>query len=617
MSKITKEHLIRRAKKFFKKEKYENCIKTSNKILKMDPDYLEAYMLKLRSLQLIDRKVSVDDYEKTVLEYLNHSPKDEKDYLMAIDYLSSFGIFDSTSIADEGIKMHPDSYDLLLSSLKTLFYDYEKFDEDMEYVDSLSKTSKFWKKILYFKANIYREEEQYAEALEIYNEILNHSRDLETLSRKLRVLKTLAKDDEALEILDKMIEEDDEKNWALVNKELYFQVEDEPPSTELIDEVIKNNPEYGFAYYGKASVLSDMEKYDAAKEYLDKALKYDEILNNNGDFKFLSAYLAYNGCDDRNTAKNLLREVDITDYSYYDSADLDTTMILHDMFLKEENDPNGIQFLELDGNMDFDETDFFKDPNYVVSHTIFYKNHDSQMVDMRIYNNPMNSNQSEITDILGYIEGIELYDDTPEKKDLKTVEDYEHAISEFYDLKGDEYFKEHEGVFWKLHETRPFMMWLLDYSALLWEQNIDKYKSIDLLEYLLVLNPDDNQGARDVLMTRLLELNRIKEFEKYSLEYDDFGAFTLYNNALFAIKNKENDRKIKSLLKKAVEFNEHIIPYLTNKKPIPKNLPEMYSYGDLNEADYYATIAIKAWNEDEIAMKKMNEYIQSLKRDFS
>ena len=43
MSRTTKEILIKRANKFFKSEKFEKCIKTSNKILKRYPVELDIY----------------------------------------------------------------------------------------------------------------------------------------------------------------------------------------------------------------------------------------------------------------------------------------------------------------------------------------------------------------------------------------------------------------------------------------------------------------------------------------------------------------------------------------------------------------------------------------------
>ncbi|MDR3292227.1 MAG: hypothetical protein LBT10_08800 [Methanobrevibacter sp.] len=624
MSKITKDKLIKRAKKLFKRENYENCIKTANKILKMDSNYLEAYIFKLDSFIRLDKKINIDDFEETVLGYLTHSPKDEGNYLVAIYYIilmDKIELIDKlgllTYIINEGMLSHPESYDILLLRLKVL-YENSEFEETIEYLDNLAKTNKFWKDILYFKANIYMEEDKYDKSLEVYNKILNDSRDLDTLSRKIRTLQLIERDDEALEILDGMIDDNDEKNWALVNKGLHYQDQDETLAMEFIDEAIKNDPEYGFAYYGKASVLAQIDEYDDAAKYLDKALTYDVNLSDNADFIFLSAIICYHGDDDGIAALEHLSRIDFIDYCYYDTTDLLLEMF-HDIISEGIFESDGTPNINIDGDFNFDKEtmDLFKKSNVNAIHVIFYKNHDSHFVDTRIYNNPVDNNLSpEIIDMIESGEDVELYDDTPEKRDLTTVEDYEQALSDFHDLKGDEYFKEHKGRFWKLHETRPFMMWLFDYSALLWDEEIDKDKSIDLLKYMIELNPSDNQGARDILMTRLLELDRLKEFKEYNLEYDDYGSFTLYNNVLLAIKNKKNDAKIKSLLKKAIEFNEHVITYLTNKKPIPQTLPEVYSYGGLDEAEYYVIIAIKAWNNDEIAMKKLNEYIQSLKRDF-
>jgi hypothetical protein len=346
---------------------------------------------------------------------------------------------------------------------------------------------------------------------------------------------------------------------------------------------------------GKASVLAQKEEYGDAKEYLVKSLKYDENIDKNPDFIFLTGYISYYADDNIENARKLLLKITFMDYNYHDSMDL-TLKIICDLYIEKIHEDE-IQHLNIDRDFDLngDSMDSFKNSNIAAFHTIFYKNHDSHLVNMYAYSNPVNNDlPPEIVEMMESGE-VELYNDMPEKRDLTTVEDYEEALSDFYDLKGDEYFKEYQGQFWKLYETRPFMMWLLDYSALLWDEEIDKDKSIDLLKYMIKLNSSDNQGVRDILLTRLLELNKLKEFKKYSLEYyKDFGSFALYNNALLAIKNKKTDVEIKSLLKKAIKFNEHVIPFLINEKPIPENLPEAYSLGGLDEAEYYATIAIKA-----------------------
>ncbi|MDR3222134.1 MAG: hypothetical protein LBT66_00145 [Methanobrevibacter sp.] len=214
----------------------------------MDPNFLEACIFKLKSLEYVDKEINPKDYEETILEYLNHSPKDEKNYLFAIYSLFNINNFDLIeSVTNEALLLHPDSHDILSSTLKSLLY-ADDFEKSIKYLDNLSKTSKFLKDILHFKALVYRDEEEYDKSLDVYNEILNDSRDLDRLSRKIKTLKFMERDDEALELLDRMIDDNDEKNWALVNKGLYYQDQDETLAMKFIDEVIENDPEYGFAY---------------------------------------------------------------------------------------------------------------------------------------------------------------------------------------------------------------------------------------------------------------------------------------------------------------------------------------------------------------------------------
>jgi tetratricopeptide (TPR) repeat protein len=98
--------------------------------------------------------------------------------------------------------------------------DCDKFEENMNYVDNLSKTNKNWKNILYLKSNYYNDLRNYDKSLEIYDEILKYCKDFETITRKLKIFEILGKDEEAFEIINKLMDED--KNWALVSKAIYY-----------------------------------------------------------------------------------------------------------------------------------------------------------------------------------------------------------------------------------------------------------------------------------------------------------------------------------------------------------------------------------------------------------
>ena len=206
---------------------------------------------------------------------------------------------------------------------------------------------------------------------------------------------------------------------------------------------------------------------------------------------------------------------------------------------------------------------------------------------------------------------VELFEDyvIDETNPLETIEDYQRAIDLFKTTKGEEYFKEHTGYFWGMHETRPFMMHLLEQAMLLWVDN-QKEKAVNQLEYILELNPDDNQGIRYILISFYLELNKLKEAENLlNFFEEEYSAQWDFSELLFAIKNKKDKNSIKNLYKDAIESNEYVIPLLTGKKKMPTSLPQFYSTGDENEAIIYVDLAFKAWNDDKVAMNALKKLL--------
>src|SRR5690606_12880548 len=119
-------------------------------------------------------------------------------------------------------------------------------------------------------------------------------------------------------------------------------------------------------------------------------------------------------------------------------------------------------------------------------------------------------------------EDIEFFEDyvIDEDNPMETIEDYQRAIDLFRSTKGEEYFEENKGHFWGMLETRPFMMHLLEQAILLWDAG-GRDRAVSQLQYLLKLNPNDNQGVRYVLMSRLLELDRLDEAQKLFDFYDE------------------------------------------------------------------------------------------------
>lgn len=207
-------------------------------------------------------------------------------------------------------------------------------------------------------------------------------------------------------------------------------------------------------------------------------------------------------------------------------------------------------------------------------------------------------------------EDIELFEDyvIDEDNPMETIEDYQRAIDLFRSTKGEEYFEENKGHFWGMLETRPFMMHLLEQTMLLWDAG-GRDRAVSQLQYLLELNPNDNQGVRYVLMSRLLELDRLDEAQELFDFYDEeYSADWLFSKLLFSIKSNQDKSIIEELYEEAVEENEFIVPFLVGKKKIPQSLPSFYSPGDENEAIIYVDLAQMVWKKNKNAIKMLKKF---------
>lgn len=205
---------------------------------------------------------------------------------------------------------------------------------------------------------------------------------------------------------------------------------------------------------------------------------------------------------------------------------------------------------------------------------------------------------------------IELFEDyvIDDDNPLETIEDYQRAIDLFRSTKGEKYFEENKGYFWGMLESRPFMIHLLEQAMLLWDAG-QRDRAVSQLQYLLELNPNDNQGVRYILMNRLLELDRLDEAQELFDFYDEeYSADWLFSKLLLSIKSNQNKDIIEELYEEAVEENEFIIPFLVGKKKIPKVLPSFYSPGDENEAIIYVDLAQMAWKKNKKAIKMLKKF---------
>jgi tetratricopeptide (TPR) repeat protein len=171
---------------------------------------------------------------------------------------------------------------------------------------------------------------------------------------------------------------------------------------------------------------------------------------------------------------------------------------------------------------------------------------------------------------------------------------YEKGIQIGKQRFGGAYLKENKGFFWGLHETRPYMRCLQHYSDCLYAMGEVK-ECVRILEEMIELNPNDNQGVRDLLLLYLIELDERKKFKKYAEMYkEDDMAFSLFNHALFAYATMGETAESNKKLQLAMNQNKFVVPNLLSRKEI-KSIPEYHGFGDENEAIIYVHNAQFTW----------------------
>ena len=188
-----------------------------------------------------------------------------------------------------------------------------------------------------------------------------------------------------------------------------------------------------------------------------------------------------------------------------------------------------------------------------------------------------------------------------------TIEDYQNYIDDFKKNAGREFFLENEGRFWTIPKTRTFMGCLFEQTLLFWKSG-EKDKAVDQLGYMLKLNPQDDQGARYVLLSYLLELNRLDDAQSLMMKYgDDCSTFWSFSELLLDIKKQEERGIIELEYGMCVECNKYVVSYLIGEKDIPNEDVGSYDAGDENEAIFYAQSSGNAWLNDENALKTLME----------
>jgi len=189
------------------------------------------------------------------------------------------------------------------------------------------------------------------------------------------------------------------------------------------------------------------------------------------------------------------------------------------------------------------------------------------------------------------------------RSEKKTLEYFEKAVDAGKRAVGSAMFKDAKGAFWGVMETRPFMRAKFELAKYLVE--LDQVeKAIQHFQEMLVLNPNDNQGVRYILLALLMEENKDQDAKKLLDQFhDDESTSFLYTRALILYRKEGKSKAAHKSIVLAFRENSYVVPYLRGKLKLPTTSPDFISPGGKEEAQEYAIDFISTWRSTEGALE--------------
>jgi tetratricopeptide (TPR) repeat protein len=182
-----------------------------------------------------------------------------------------------------------------------------------------------------------------------------------------------------------------------------------------------------------------------------------------------------------------------------------------------------------------------------------------------------------------------------ERDEGKAADLYKKAVDAGRRALGEKTFQEDAGHFWGIVEPRPYMRALHGLAEVEWYRGRTA-ESVGLLLEMLRLNPNDNQGARDLVVPRLIEIGRDPEAVAIMKRCKQEGSTAgVYNRLLLDLRKDGDSARARKQLVKGLRTNPHVVAYLFGVERIPKRLPDSYAPGSPEEAVLYVLSAHGAW----------------------
>lgn len=168
---------------------------------------------------------------------------------------------------------------------------------------------------------------------------------------------------------------------------------------------------------------------------------------------------------------------------------------------------------------------------------------------------------------------------------------------------GPEIFEEEAGNFWMVLETRPYMRAMITLAGYQWGAG-RVGEAVEIYREMLRLNPNDNQGVRDIVAMDFAEGDQDEFFGEVLEMYDEDPFATMaYGRALWLFRRDGPSPEADRALEEAFERNRHVPNYLLGRRTLPAKQSAYYSLGDTDEAIMYADRAQQGWEMSEGALE--------------
>jgi tetratricopeptide (TPR) repeat protein len=200
------------------------------------------------------------------------------------------------------------------------------------------------------------------------------------------------------------------------------------------------------------------------------------------------------------------------------------------------------------------------------------------------------------------VDALVVMTDLDAKSDKEAIAGLEGAVAAGERALGADFFRENKGHFWGIMETRPYMRARLELAEL--RRHLGHYaEAAKHYEQMLELNPNDNQGVRDLLLAcYLAQQNKVEAAASLLKRYeDDCGAVFAWGRVLQRFLEGDRPGATRAL-KIARRENRFVERYLTCTKRLPEDTPETYQLGSEDEAVICCSILMPAWAKHRAAM---------------